>query len=164
MTTTNESTAIGVFDDLATAENAVHALQQSGFRAEDIGIIGHVGEERNIPTPVEMRTPEFNATGGVMRGGLVGAIIGLLVIVIIPGLGAVSGAGRWFELLGGIVLGAAFGGALFAFSSLVLSPPRARFFARELERGHFIVNVSNPARSKEAQYLLAKSGAKEQRS
>lgn len=95
---------------------------------------------------------------GISEGGLWGSIVGFVVIIAIPGLGAVSGAGRWFEVLGGIVLGAAVGGALFFLRSLTIAEPVARFYARELEMGHFIVTVNSP-RAKEAADVLQHHGA-----
>jgi hypothetical protein len=155
----NEPSAIGVFDDLNEAERSIEELRQAGFRSDEIGIIGHVGmEQQSIPTPLDMKAPEWNATHGVVSGGICGALIGILVMAIIPGLGWLSGAGRWFEILGGAVLGAAAGGVLFAIGSFMFSGPRGRYFEHELEKGRFIVTVKTPHRREEAVSVLRRHG------
>jgi heat induced stress protein YflT len=157
---TNEPSAVAVFDDLEHAERGIHELEQAGFSTNEIGVIGHVGSNQQaVPTPPEVTHSEVYATSGVLKGGIWGAIVGLLVIGIIPGIGGVSGAGRWFEILAGAALGAAAGGALFAFGSLVLYRPQARYLEGELKKGHFIITVANPDRSAEAVSLLRQQGA-----
>src|SRR6266542_2096111 len=110
--TTQEHLSVGVFDNLDTAERSIGELRAHGFRSDEIGIIGHVeGEQKPVSAPLDMKMPERNAMEGMWSGGLMGAVIGVLVVLVIPGLAAVAGAGRWFEVLGGAVLGAAVGGS-----------------------------------------------------
>src|SRR5438552_10374746 len=142
--TRDDPTTVGVYDDLAQAENTIDELRRAGFRQEEIGIIGHVGENQNtIPVPAGVKAPETTAISGFMTGALLGVLIGTLVIAVIPGLGQVSGAGRWFEILGGAILGAVAGGVLVAYGGLLLTRAKARFFRRESEKGRFIVTVHN---------------------
>jgi Heat induced stress protein YflT domain len=157
---TKQPSAVGIFDELEQAEKAIDDLRHAGFRADEIGIIGHVGtEQQTIPTPLEVMPGEENVEHGVIRGAVWGAIVGIVVIAAIPGLALAAGTGWWFEILGGAVLGAAAGGALFAFGSLIFTRPRARFYGKELEKGSFIVTVKNPARNEEAVTLLRHQGA-----
>src|SRR5205807_5862662 len=114
----NEPSAVGVFDDLAKAERTIDQLRKAGFSSEEIGIIGHVADEPTVPTPLDMHAPEENAIDGFLKGCIWGGVVGLLVILVIPGLGEVSGMGRWFEFIGGAALGAVAGGVLIAFGSL----------------------------------------------
>src|SRR5262245_21652503 len=153
--TTAEPLSVGVFDDLQKAERTIDELRHHGFHDEEIGIIGHVGEERDaIPTPLGMKAPEWNATRGVTAGGIYGAIIGAMIALVVPGLGAVTEFGRWFEIAFGAVLGAVMGGVLLAFGSLFFSRLQGRFYESELARGRFIVTVKNPARHREALAVL----------
>jgi len=149
--------ALGVFTDLDKAERSVNELRRAGFAASEIGIIGHVGNAQ-IPIPLGMRAPEDNARESLAYGGILGAIIGTVVIVVIPGLGALSGNGPWFEVLGGAVLGAAIGGALLAFSSFIFTRPRSRLIAHELDNGNVIVTVKSADRANEAMSLLRSGG------
>ena len=154
-----EPSAVGVFEDLEKAERSIDELQRAGFHVEEIGIIGNVGQdETTVPTPRELHAPEENAIGGFLSGNVLGAIVGTLVILVIPGLSQVTGTGPWFEIIGGAALGAIVGGVLIAFSSLVFNRPRTRLYAAELERGRFIVTVRNPARKDEAVRVLRHQG------
>lgn len=161
---TNEPTAVGVFDDLEKAERTIDELRHAGFQADEIGIIGHVGQQaETVPTPPAMHAPEENAINGIIRGGILGTLVGVLVSIVIPGMGEVTGTGRWFEIIGGAALGAAVGGVLIAFSSLLFTRPRTRFYAGELEKGRFIVTVKNPRRKEEAVLLLRRQGTNVQK-
>jgi hypothetical protein len=153
--TREQPLSVGVYDDLEKAERTIDELRRHGFSEDEIGIIGHVGHELDtVPTPLGMKAPEWNATRGMTAGGIFGALIGLLVILVIPGMGDLSGLGYWFELAGGAVLGAAAGGVLLAFGSFLFSRLRGAYLEEELEKGRFIVTVANPQRQREALALL----------
>src|SRR6266568_1137420 len=98
MTTTNEPSAVGVFNDLDKAERTIDELRRAGFQSDEIGIIGHVGQDQTVPTPPETHVPEENAVTGFVRGAGIGAIVGAFVILVIPGLADVAGLGRWFDI------------------------------------------------------------------
>jgi len=153
-----EPSAVGVFNDLESAERTIDELKHAGFAPDEIGIIGHVGDDQTVPTPVDTHAPEESTIAGFVRGGLGGCIIGALVALIIPGLGAVSGLGHWFEIVGGAILGAVAGGVFLAFESLLLTRPRTRFLAAQLQQGHFLVTVKNPNRKEEAVNVLRRQG------
>ena len=156
--TTHPPSAVGIAEDLEQAEKAIEELRRTGFPPEEIGIVGHVGEPEVFPAPPEGKPPEQNATLGMIAGGIWGAVIGVLVILVVPGLGEVSGMGGWFEIVAGAALGGAAGGTLCALGSLPFIQPRARFFRRQLEKGRFIVTVSNPQRRDEAVSVLRHQG------
>src|SRR5262245_24205655 len=106
MMASQNTQSVGVFDTLDAAERSIDELRRHGFRQDEIGIIGHVDEKHPVSAPLAMKAPEHNVIHGVRSGGLVGAVIGALVILVIPGLAAVAQAGWWFEILGGAILGA----------------------------------------------------------
>lgn len=153
MNTPHGPSAIGVYDDLEQAEHAIDELRRAGFVSEEIGIIGHVGTEK-IPTPPEMNAPEENAMTGMVQGGILGAIVGAFVVIVVPDLGEVAGLGPWFDIVAGAALGAAVCGVLVAFGSFLFWQPRTRFYVAELDKGNFIVTVTNPARKNEADAVL----------
>jgi hypothetical protein len=153
-----EPSAVGVFDDLEKAERTIDELRRAGFASDEIGIIGHVGTDRMVPTPPSMHVPEENVVTGFMRGGLGGCLVGTLVILVVPRLGEVTETGRWFEIIGGALLGAVVGGVFMAFAGLYFSRPGRRFMATQLEQGNFIVTVKNPQRKDEAVAVLRRQG------
>jgi len=152
---THEPLSVGVFDDLEKAQRTLDELRRHGFQSNEIGIIGHVGEEQQpVSTPTDMKAPERNVMRGACAGAIFGALIGILTLLIIPGLGEVSGQGRWFEIVGGAILGAAVGAVFLALGGLFFSQPEGRFYERELEKGRFLVTVKNPDRHQEALIVL----------
>ena len=151
-----DTQSVGVFNNLDAAQRSVDELRQHGFRQDEIGIIGHMDEKQPVSAPAAMKRPEHNVIHGVRTGGLFGALIGALVILVIPGLAWVAEAGQWFEILGGAILGAAAGGVLFAFGTLMFSRPSSRVYQRDLEQGRFIVTVKNPERQQEALHVLGR--------
>jgi hypothetical protein len=158
MDNTGKPSAVGVFNDLDKAERTIEELRRAGFESDEIGIIGHVGENQPLSAPPDVHPPEDNAITGIIRGGIIGAIVGLVVILMIPGLGEVTRLGYWFEILGGIIVGAVVCGVLVALSSLIFMRPETRVFSAELEKGNFIVAVKNPARKDEAVSVLRRQG------
>jgi len=159
--TTTKPISVGSFDDLQNAQRAIQELRSHGFREDEIGIIGHVGEEgKGIPTPLGMKSPEWNATRGVAAGGLCGAVVGLMVAVITPLVATAAELGQWFQISFGAVLGAAVGGALFAFGGLLASRLQGRFYESELEKGRFLVTVKNAERKNEALTLLGRQASR----
>lgn len=155
-----ESSTVGVFQELRQAERSVEELRRAGFTQDEIGIVGNVApNDPALPSAASAQAPEYNVTEGVLAGGLAGSIVGLVVLLAIPGLAEVTGYGRWFEWLGGLLLGAAVGGVLFAFVSLFLSRRRAYFLRQQLDQGRYIVTVRNPQRQQEAANVLQKRGS-----
>ena len=157
MNTPHEPSTIGVYDNLEKAERAIDELRRAGFASEEIGIIGHVADEK-VPTPPQMQAPEDNASNALIKGGILGGLVGAFVALVVPGLGEISGLGRWFEVVGGAAVGACVCGVLMAFGSFLFWRPTTRFLAGELEKGNFIVTVKNPARKEAAASVLRHEG------
>jgi hypothetical protein len=158
MIASNEPSAVGIFDNLDKAERTIDELRRAGFEPNEIGIIGHVGPDQTVPTPPETHVPEENAVNAFARGGIIGALVGAVVMLAIPGLAEIAGLGRWFEVVGGAALGAIVCGLLVAFGSFVFMRPKTRVYAAELDKGHFIVTVKNSARKEEAVSVLRRQG------
>src|SRR5262245_33985843 len=135
MATPHDPAAVGIFDSLDNAKRSLEDLRRAGFSDDEIGIIGHVSDDETVPTPRDTHQREGNAIQGFMQGSVLGAIIGLVVIAALPGLAEVTQLGRWFELVGGVALGAVLGGVLLALASFVFTRSMTRFFAGELEKG-----------------------------
>ncbi len=159
MNNPKEPSAVGVYDDLEKAERTLADLREAGFGSDEIGIVGHVGSDEAVPPPPGMHTPETNAMDAFVKGAILGSIVGLLVILVLPGLGTVAGLGRWFEVVGGAFLGATAGGVMVALASFAFSRSRTRIFAEHLEQGRFIVTVKNPNRKEEAVAVLRRQGS-----
>jgi len=144
---------MAVFDNLEKAERTVDKLRRAGISQSQIGIVGHVNDQL-VPVSQAKMTPEEKATDNVLKGGIFGALIGLVVAGVVPILRGVIGYGPGFEILGGAVLGAAVGGILLAFGSFVLTRRNSGFVANELTSGHVIVTVTTPDRNDQVNTLL----------
>lgn len=151
-----QSLSVGVFENLETAEQTIDELRRHGFRDDEIGVIGHVGEEMQdtVPTPLGLKAPEWNAIAGMSAGAAYGAIIGTMVALVVPLVATATEWGRWFDVSFGALLGALLGGVLLAFGGLFFSRRRGRFYEDQLVSGRFIVTVKSPARHKEALDVL----------
>jgi len=144
---------MAVFDNLEKAESTVDKLRQAGIPQSQIGIVGHVNDQL-VPVSLAKMTPEETATNNVVKGGIFGGIIGILVAGVVPILSGVIGYGPGFEILGGAVLGAAVGGIILAFSTFAMTRRNSGFVANELTSGHVIVTVTTPDRNEEVNSLL----------
>ena len=152
-----ENLSVGVFDDWTKAQQAIEELRRHGFPGEEIGIVGNVDESQSAPgPPLGVQAPETNVVRGLRMGAIFGAVIGALVILIIPGLGEAANTGRWFEVLGGAALGLAAGGIFFALEGLLFSRAQGRRYESELEQGRYIVTVHSAHRQQEALQVLGR--------
>jgi hypothetical protein len=83
MTTTNPTSAVGVFDSAAAAENAAADLRSLGFPASDIGVAGGVQRAADAVPPSGLGT-----AGALFLGA--GALAGYAaawVVLFYPALG-----------------------------------------------------------------------------
>src|SRR5918994_3292439 len=104
----SRDTVVAVFDDRDDAQDAINALRNAGFMAEDISILAR---DRDTAGRLAEDTGTEAATGaatGALAGGLLGGVAGWLVgigALAIPGFGPFIAAG----VLGSALTGAAIG-------------------------------------------------------
>lgn len=144
---------MAVFDNLEKAERTVDKLRLAGVPQSQIGIVGHVNDQL-VPVSLGKMTPEEKATDNVVKGGILGAVIGLVVAGVVPILSGVIGYSPGFEILGGALLGAAVGGFILAFSSFAMNRRNAGFVANQLTSGRVIVTVTTPDGNEQVNALL----------
>jgi hypothetical protein len=111
-------TVVGMFDNFAQARNAAHDLEKAGISHEDISIMS--GSPNAQPQTVREATgttqtpddtydtPAAETGKGAVTGGVLGLIAGLVMLAI-PGVGTVFGAGWLWLILGGAVAGGVVG-------------------------------------------------------
>jgi hypothetical protein len=152
----------GVFDDIHDAERAVVALQDRGYRKEDVTVLmseetrrRYLGEDTG-ELEVEKGTKAVKGlgTGGAI-GGILGAVAGGVAAVgtslVIPGLGLVV-AGPLAAALAGAGAGGAAGGLLGTLIGAGIPEYRAKHYEERIKEGGIVVGVE--ARSeKEADEL-----------
>src|SRR5579871_5300649 len=98
----------GIYPSELSAENAVDALKDAGFRNTDISVLFADNRgTKDFAHQKETKAPEGATTGGatgVVLGGALGWLAGIGALAI-PGLGPFIAAGPIMGLLGGMGAG-----------------------------------------------------------
>jgi hypothetical protein len=160
MTANNPSIVVGIFEKPGEAAEAIRALQEAGFRNDQIGLAAREWAEELAGVRVDLQhNAAEGAAVGALAGGGVGVVAGALGAALVPGVGPVlAGA-----LLGGAA-GAAFGTFAGPFIALGLSDTEAQRQARHVEKGYTVVLVRvPPERKDEARAILIEHGAYDDR-
>jgi uncharacterized protein (TIGR02271 family) len=150
------TTVVGLFDDHATAEKVVRALQSAGFDRDDIGLTTrqqdesgeYVYDKDQVPNPHagDTEAPEgagAGATAGTVLGGLGGLLAGLGLLAV-PGIGVIAAAGPLGVALttaAGAGIGAASGGLIGGLVGLGIPEEHAHYYAEGIRRGGTLVTV-----------------------
>ena len=140
-------TIVGLFDDYSDAQDAVSDLVSSGFSHDDISLVASNATQQFVES--EGGTVEHSSvTGGVVKGGLEGAVLGGLTgfaasvaLFLIPGIGPVVGAGALAATLGGAGLGAVGGAVIGGLSRLGIPDEEAGYYAEGIRRGGTLVTI-----------------------
>lgn len=159
------STVIGVFSDIATAESAVKALRNKGFRDNEISIVardeqGSQNQQQNdMEVGGEMGTDSI--ADGTTWGGALGGVAGLLAGVgalAIPGIGPIVAAGP----LAGVLSGAVTGGVAGGLIDLGIPEERGRQYEENLKQGGVLAVIeTSEDKASEASSILRQNGAKD---
>src|SRR6187551_2322605 len=156
--------AFGLYKSRAQAESAVDALQQAGFRSDDISVLlpdqqssEEFAHEKNTKAPE-------GTTAGVAAGGAVGGTLGLLAgigALAIPGIGPFIAAGPIMGALAGLGVGGAVGGLVGALVGMGIPEYEAKRYEGRVKDGGVLLSV-HCATSDEvtrAKELLKRTGA-----
>ncbi|GCE19470.1 general stress protein [Dictyobacter kobayashii] len=159
MSTTERTTAVGVFSEQTLAEQAISQLHSAGFTDEQIGFISR---DHNTAAPFGDTEDASNvpatATGAV-SGGVIGGVIGAVTSLLIPGFGPAIAGGILAVTLGGAALGALAGGFVGSLMHLGVPEHEARYYEEQLNTGRTLVTVNAPGRYDEAVRILRQAGA-----
>src|SRR5262245_61858126 len=160
-----KNTAVfGIYRTREQAENAVDALMQAGYRAEDISVL----------LPENMGTKDFahekgtkapeGATTGAGTGAVIGGTLGLLAgigALAIPGLGPFIAAGPIMATLAGVGAGGAAGGLIGGLVGLGIPEYEAKRYEGLVKSGHILLSVhcDNSDWVGKAKDILERTGA-----
>jgi hypothetical protein len=149
---------VGVFPGFAEARRAVEELRRSGFRDDQLGVLGPNHDEV-LPSVEKSGLPsdplgthwEEGAGIGAAAGATAGAGLGLAVAVgLLPPLGPVIAGGTLVALLASAGAGAAAGTAVGGILGLGIPEDHARIYEGELRAGRVLVTVRPEAGQDEA--------------
>ncbi len=157
----------GLFKKRKQAERAYKALQEAGFQGEEIAIWVH---KKKVPLNYEHRVSAreigISAAIGAVAGGIITAIIGLLIglgELQIPGLSPDFTRGPYLEMMAlalVIVQGGITGAILGAAIRLFTSRENAKITPTGIKRGGVLLVVkADDTRKEIAERVLKESGA-----
>src|SRR5215208_646325 len=153
----SRDTVVAVFDDRDDAQDAINALRDTGFMADDISILAR---DRDMAGRLADDTGTEAAAGaatGALTGGLLGGVAGWLIgigALAIPGVGPIIAAGPHAAALGGAALGAAGGGLIGALTGAGVPEEEARHYEDRFKSGGILVTVNAPGRYDDARAIL----------
>ncbi|MFO0958881.1 MAG: YsnF/AvaK domain-containing protein [Isosphaeraceae bacterium] len=163
MTSHKHSTVIGVFEDRASADQAVSDLMRAGFRQDQIGVALRNTEYRadDAAGPEDEGSQAGSgAIAGALTGLGLGALAGLGVLAgVIPVVGPAIAAGTLGVVLSNAAAGAGIAGLVGALIGAGIPEEEAEFYHSEFEAGRTIVTVHADGRAEEAMGILRRHGA-----
>ncbi len=160
---THPQRAMGTFETYASAQHALHLLEDSGFTMSQVALVvreavqssGEGFNQDDTPsnkavaegivqtTHVEQGA-KVGATTGTTIGGITGLLVGLGTLVI-PGVGPIVLAGAAATAIAtafvGGTVGAATGGLLGGLIGVGIPEENARFYADHVVNGGYLVIV-----------------------
>ncbi len=145
------ATVVGLFDNLAAAQEAVNTLVKNGFKRYEISVMANATSNEyaryfaaNSDVPATPITASKGAEVGVMGGVVTGLIVGLAALVI-PGIGPIIAAGPLLTVLAsgavGAATGAATGTVVGALINVGVPEDEATVYAESIRHGGTLVLV-----------------------
>lgn len=162
-----KNTAVfGIYANRSATENAVSALQNNGFRVEDISVLlPENSGSKDLATEKATKAPEGAATGagaGALIGGTLGLLAGIGALAI-PGVGPLIAAGPIMATLAGMGAGGAVGGLTGALVGMGIPEYEAKRYEGRVRKGGILLSVhcDNPEWTKNAKAILERTGAED---
>ena len=156
----------GIYATELSAENAVDALKDAGFRNTDISVLFQDNRgTKDFAHEKGTKAPEGAATGagsGMVVGGALGWLAGIGALAI-PGLGPFIAAGPIMGLLGGMGAGGAIGGIAGALIGMGIPEYEAKRFEGRIKDGGVLMSVHCDSDEwvKRGKEILERTGAKD---
>lgn len=160
----SRDTVVAVFDDRDDAQDAINALRDAGFMADDISILARDRDAAGQLADDTGANVAAGAATGALAGGLLGGVAGWLVgigALAIPGVGPIIAAGPLAAALGGAAIGATGGGIIGALTGVGIPEDEARYYDTEFRRGGIVVTVQARGRYDEARAILREYGGRD---
>ncbi len=132
------TTVTHLYDDYGKAQEAVRALEASGFTDSEVSLASRFRDNG------ELVDDASGAATGASIGAVAGAGTGLLTalgVIAIPGVGPLVAAGVLATTLAGAATGAAAGGILGALTNYGVSEEDAHVYSEGIRRGGTLVTV-----------------------
>jgi hypothetical protein len=152
MLTKPQTAAIGLFKDPESARQAVRALENAGFRDDEIGVLSPHPDESADDTTTHAAE---GAAIGIAAGAGTGALWALGISAgILPGIGPVVAGGLLASVVSSAAGTATVGGIIGALVGLGVPEEEASYYENELKSGRTLVSVQSTGRAAEALSIL----------
>jgi hypothetical protein len=150
-----------MFNSRAEAERAVAALRESGYRDDQIGLVGKDAKGKTVRSGAADETNvEEGAAIGAGVGALGGAAIGAGIMAgVIPVIGPVLALGTLGTILVNAAGGAAAVGIAGALVGWGIPDEDAKYYESEVQAGRYLVTVEC-GQGDDARDLLARHGGR----
>src|SRR5919108_6046523 len=160
----SRDTVVAVFDDRDDAQDAINALRDAGFMAEDISVLARDRDTAGRLAEDTGASVAAGAATGALAGGLLGGVAGWLVgigALAIPGVGPIVAAGPLAAALGGAALGATGGGIIGALTGAGVPEEEATWYDQRVRGGGILVTVNARGRYDEALTIMREYGGRD---
>src|SRR5919112_6465972 len=158
--------AFGIYPNETALENGISALQQAGYRNEDISVLFPENEgTKDFAHRKGTKAPEGAASGagtGAVAGGVLGWLAGIGAIAI-PGVGPFIAAGPIMAALAGAGVGGLTGGLVGTLVGIGIPEYEAKRYEGRIKSGGILLSVhcDNVEWIGKAKELLRESGAED---
>lgn len=167
MARTNKNmVAFGIYPSRASAEDAIAAFKDAGFRNTDVSVLLPENEgNKDLGLEKHTKAPE-GAVAGAGSGALIGGALGWLAstgALAIPGLGPVLAAGPILAALAGAGAGGVVGGVTGALVGLGIPEYEAKRYEGRIKKGGILLSVhcDDSGWVKRAKRVLVHTGAED---
>jgi hypothetical protein len=155
------NTAVGVFTTREAADRAIAELKRSGYRDDQIGLVGKDSSGKTVKTDGS-GAKDTNAGEGAAIGAAAGAAAGTAVGVgvlagVIPVVGPVLALGTLGTILLNAAGGAAIAGLAGALVGWGIPDEDAKYYEGEVKAGRYLVTVEC-GQGDDARDLLTRHG------
>src|SRR4026209_562035 len=136
--------AFGIYPSETALEDGISALQQAGYRNEDISVLFPENEgTKDFAHRKGTKAPEGAASGagtGAVAGGVLGWLAGIGASAV-PGVGPFIAAGPIMAALAGVGVGGAVGGLTGALVGAGIPEYEAKRYEGRVSKGGILLSV-----------------------
>ncbi len=156
----SSTTVPGIFETNAEATKAIAALKKAGFTDAQIGVASREWSRKLEGVEVgEQHAAAKGAINGSLIGGGVGATLGLVGAIFVPGVIPLIAGHALLSALGGGLAGASAGAFAGPFVALGYSEEESHRHSKYVEEGKTVLLIYAPGREAEARSILVDHGA-----
>ena len=157
---TSKNTTVGVFETRAAAEHCVAELKSSGYRDDQISMVGKNADGKTVKTDGTLgsNAGEGLAIGAAAGGGALALGSLAMSLGIIPVIGPILAVGPLAAALITGIAGAAAGGLAGTLIGWGIPEQDAKYYEGEVGAGRFIVTVDGGDKPKDTWGVFSKHG------